>query len=451
MLKKVRALRLASIIHLTFLAVAACVSFPANAEELNIWVMATTAQPQQDMKEILRPYLLSHPNLRVNVTVLNWESAWAKINTAAESGHGPDIVELGSTWMATVAAKKVLEPISFEQQKSVGGAHAFFPALWNTTRGDNQTQIFAIPWYADARVAYYRTDVFQKLGIKANEAFANWGSFKQAMQKINGTEFHGKPINALGYPGKNDWDILHNLAPWIWNTGGDFLNHDLTASRINSPEALQAISYFTSFSDEGLVPSSALEKDSQQIEQGFFSGQYSVIFSGPWLLKMLSTDKAKGGQKESVAAKNFAVASYPAGMKGNQTFLSGSSLAVMSSSKNKGGAWDLLRFLVSREAQVNFSQKSGMLPARLEALDDPRLMQIQHYPEFIAQIKLGRHYPVTPVWGKLEIIFRKHIAKIVGNKANNKASLTNAEMKSILDQATSEINFVLKQNIEYSK
>jgi RND family efflux transporter MFP subunit len=37
----------------------------------------------------------------------------------------------------------------------------------------------------------------------------------------------------------------------------------------------------------------------------------------------------------------------------------------------------------------------------------------------------------------LEIIFRKHIAKIVGNKANNKTSLTNAEMKSILDQATS--------------
>ncbi len=47
----------------------------ARAAELNIWVMSTTAQQQQDMKELLRPYLAANPSLRVNVTVLNWESA----------------------------------------------------------------------------------------------------------------------------------------------------------------------------------------------------------------------------------------------------------------------------------------------------------------------------------------------------------------------------------------
>lgn len=390
-----------------------CFAQQVRAVELNIWVMSTTAQPQQDLREILRPYLALNPNLRVNVTVLNWENAWAKISAAAESGQGPDLLELGSTWVAAISAKDALEPISQAQQNEVGGEAAFFPASWVTTHRHNQGKVFAIPWYAGARVAFYRTDLFKQAGINPSDAFANWSSFKQAMQKINGISFEGKKVAALGYPGKSDSDILHNLAPWIWNAGGDFLSPDRKSASINSPETLQAVSYYTSFADEGLVPRSALEKDSVQIESGFFTNQYAVIFSGPWVLKMLNTPKAKGGQLETATARNFAVASYPAGIKGNQTFFSGSDLALMKSSKNKEEAWKLLKYLVSRPAQVKFSQLSGMLPARLDAANDPSLLKEPHYAEFIQQVKLGRHYPVVAAWGQLETVFRSHIAKIV--------------------------------------
>ncbi|MBC3883201.1 sugar ABC transporter substrate-binding protein [Undibacterium sp. LX40W] len=411
--------------------------------------MSTTAQPQQDMKDILRPYLQANPSLRVNVTVLNWESAWARINAAAESGQGPDLLELGSTWVTAISAKGALEPVPSTVQGLVGGAKQFFPALWGSTHRLNDSQIYAIPWYAGARVAFYRSDLFQHAGIRPNEAFANWGSFKQAMQKLKGIKLDGKLVGAFGYPGKNDWDILHNLAPWIWNAGGDFLNADQTKAIINSPEAMQAIRYFKSFADEGIVPASALERDSAQIEAGFFKGEYAVIFSGPWVLKMLSTDKAKGGQRESVTARNFGVASYPAGIKGNQTFFSGSNLAVMKSSKNKEQAWKLLQFLVSREAQIKYSTLSGMLPARLDALDDPILQQMPHYADFIAQVKLGRHYPVLPAWGKLETVFRTHIAQAVSMKTNDGSDsnkLGALSLKRVLDQAANEADRILKEN-----
>src|SRR4051812_6777309 len=78
---------------------AACLSGTAAGAELNLWVMSTTEQQQQDMRELLRPFLAAHPGVRVNVTVLNWESAWAKITAAAASGKGPDVIELGTTWV----------------------------------------------------------------------------------------------------------------------------------------------------------------------------------------------------------------------------------------------------------------------------------------------------------------------------------------------------------------
>src|SRR5207237_8492841 len=107
--------------------------------------------------------------------------------------------------------------------------------------------------------------------------------------------------------------------------------------------------------------------DAGQIESGFFNGQYAVIFTGPWILRQMATPKSKGGQLESVAAANFGIAPYPAGLKGNQTFFSGSDLAIMKSSKNKAEAWKLLAYLTGRDPQVTISKMSGMLPERLGA------------------------------------------------------------------------------------
>ena len=418
----------------------------SSAAELNVWVMATTAQQQQDMKELMRPYLAKNPNLRVNVTVLNWESAWSKITAAAASGQGPDILELGTTWVAAISSMNALEPISIQQQKEIGGANVFIPAVWGSTHRYDDTKIYAIPWYADARAAFYRTDVFKKAGVNPKEAFSNWTSFKQAMQKINGQIIDGKKIYALGYPGKNDWNVIHNLAPWIWNAGGDFLTADKKHSAINSPEALQAITYYTSFDAEGLVPSSALEKDSTQIESGFFNGQYAVIFSGSWILKQLTQPKSKGGQMDSVAAHNFGIEAYPAGLKGNQTLFSGSDLAIMKSSKNKDEAWKLLSYLTSREAEITYSKMSAMLPARTDALSDPSLEAEPHYAEFVAQVKTGRHYPSVAGWGPLESVYLKNIGNMFDIVAGVKGKYSPQAIKQALDVTANEANDVLDES-----
>ena len=46
--------------------------------------------------------------------------------------------------------------------------------------------------------------------------------------------------------------------------------------------------------------------------------------------------------------------------------------------------------LTSRDAQVQFSKMSGMLPARVDAASDASLMANPHYAQFIAQVKNGR-------------------------------------------------------------
>jgi multiple sugar transport system substrate-binding protein len=333
--------------------------------------------------------------------------------------------------------------VSAAQQAELGGPHAFFPVMWDTTHRYDDPQVYAVPWYAEARAAFYRADVFKQAGIDPHDAFANWGSFKQAMQKLNGIDVAGRKVAALGYPGKNDWNVVHNLAPWIWNAGGDLLTPDRKHSGINSTEAVQAVTYYTSFAAEGLVPASALEKDSAQIEAGFCNGQYAVIFTGPWLLRQMATPKAKGGQLESIGARNFGIAPYPAGLKGHQTFFSGSDLAVMKSSKNKAEAWKLVAFLTSRAPEVAFSRMSGMLPTRIDAANDPTLTADAHYAAFLAQVKIGRHYPSIPAWGPLESVYLKDLGSMFDIVSGVRGKYSPQAIRQALDATAQEANQVL--------
>ena len=155
-----------------------------------MWVMPVTTNAQHDVPALLAPWLAQHPGVTVRVTVLDWESGWNKITAAAASRRGPDLLELGSTWMPAIAAMGGLEPLSAAQLAEVGNGAPYYPELWKTTQVFGQKGVYGLPWYADVRAAFYRTDVFRQAGVDPAQAFATWDSFHAALKKINGT--HGR-------------------------------------------------------------------------------------------------------------------------------------------------------------------------------------------------------------------------------------------------------------------
>lgn len=65
---------------------------------LLLWVMPNSPKPEKDMMDLLEPFKATHPGVDIKVSVLDWGSAWTKLTTAAISGDGPDVVQLGTTW-----------------------------------------------------------------------------------------------------------------------------------------------------------------------------------------------------------------------------------------------------------------------------------------------------------------------------------------------------------------
>ena len=220
---------------------------------------------------------------------------------------------------------------------------------------------------------------------------------KDANVSIDGVE-----VSPLGSPGKNDWNVIHNLAPWIWGAGGDFIGagQEKLAFSIQK-QALTGILYYIDFVRNGYVPIEYLELNTAQVSSNFNNGSCAIYFDGPYEVKTLTTPPGQGGAAGSLTSRNFAVAPYPKGPQGRFTFVGGSDLGIFKQAKHQDEAFKVIQYLTSKQAQVNYAKVTGFLPARRDAFDDPFFSIDPNRRVFKEAVLYGRTYPCIPAWGLL--------------------------------------------------
>lgn len=413
---------------------------------LEVWIMPNSAQPAEEFKALVAPFERAN-GVEVKVTVLDWGVAWTRITAAAISGVGPDLVQLGTTWVGSISAMGVLEPLD-DVLQALGGQRAYLPAVWNTTRLSGARQATAMPWFSEIRAFYYRTDALKAAGVDPAQMFATWQGFEAGLERLARSTFTDPETRQRLFPfctaGKNSWDVLHNAAPWIWGAGGDIVRQlgGRWQSALNTPESLQGLYFFLSLAQKGYIPAESLEKNTAQIEADFQAGRCAVFASGPWMIQRAETPEARGGFRERSAAKNMGVAPYPAGPRGRYTFFGGSNLALFSFSRNKPLAKELLKYLGGPEAQLKYAQVSGMLPALRATWSAPEIQANPLMRVFVQAAQFGRTYPSLAGWGGVENLAVQHIGMAWDLVAQNR--LTQQSLKDLMDRASVAIDAALR-------
>jgi multiple sugar transport system substrate-binding protein len=373
-----------------------------------MWIMPNSLEPLRDVKDVLKEFEKANPNIKVKVSSVDWGAAWTKLTTAATSRDVPDIVQIGSTWVGSISGMGALLDLR-DKIDEIGGGNLFVPAAWKTSGIIGSGQVTAIPWIVDARALYYRTDVFRKLGLTGKD-LATWDSFKKTLVKIRDANLviEGLKIAPLGMPGKNDWNVVHNLSPWIWGAGGDYLAKDNQTSLLDSKEALQGVYFYVNLVKEGFVPPEFLEFNTAQVSSNFNQGSVAMYFDGPYEVRTLSTPPQQGGASEGITAKNFAVVPYPKGPKGRFCFVGGSNLAIFKTAKHKEEAWEVIKYLTTNyNAQLEYTKSCGFLPALKKVFEDPYFTVDPARRVFKEALLYGRTYPCIPPWGLLEPILTR--------------------------------------------
>jgi len=371
---------------------------------LRFWAMPNTSKPQADLENILKRFESQNPDIDVQVEILDWGNALDRITKAANSGIGPDVFQIGTTYTASITDLGSLSSLDATVQ-AVGGDTVFVPAVRSYMKPIYADSITSMPWFVDVRPVYYRTDVFAKVGLDPDAVFASWDAYRAGLARIRDAKLSidGQKMEAVGLAGKNDWNVVHNIYPWIVGNGGDIVNALGDSVLLDDERSVQGVLTFLRLIREGLSPRSYLEKSTAQVSAEFDQGRIATWQETTSKLVYLERPAEMGGVGASTAAKNFASALPPAGPAGRKLFIGGSNLAIFKSSKSQEAARKLVTFLTTdTTAVLEFSKASGMAPALIKVYESDYFQGNANRKLYKELAMAGKAYPAVPYWGALE-------------------------------------------------
>src|SRR5918999_1100263 len=415
-----------------------------ESAQVRFWVMNNGPDPVGDTEEIVRPFE-KETGIDVQVQLVGWDVQFDRTRNAAVSGKGPDVTQAGTTQVPFFAALGGFDDLS-DRVDDIGGDAAYAPGVWQTTQVSGRDGVYAVPWFTEARSIYYRKDLLEKAGVDPETAFTDWDAFKATLRKLKDSgAVDNEETYAYGSPGKQAFDLVHHVMPFVWDAGGAELNEDATSSTIASRQAQQGVRFVADLLPSGLYDPTALEKDGTQVEESFKGGRLAVWIGGPWVLASVEREDDDAWSDE--VRSNVGVAPMPAGPSGEAyTFVGGSNLMMFKSSENKDAAWELMKFLSQDSTQTAYADLMGMFPARLGPQEQAG-QKDPNYEAFYEAIQDGRTYAPIPQWGQVETAYRTRFGNILDMAAGHGKEDYSAEaVAAELEEAEKEANGLLAQD-----
>lgn len=387
------------------LAIAAALSASAAfaTDTLSVWIMPNGASPQEKLEQQLAKFT-EETHIPVQVQVLDWGEAWNRIASTLETGKGaPDVLQLGTSWIPYFASRGEIKPLNPYLGKIM--PDRFVAASWGTTHIDADTTIYSVPWFIDIRPVLANKRILKKYGIGKDD-IATYEGFSAAIARVNqGKELleDGAKVHGYAFPGKSDWNIPHNFAPWVWSEGGDFIAKDNDGkwqANILTEPTLKGIAKYLNFILDTLVSSETLQLNTAQIAQQFNNGELAFIVNTAEIVMQTRFNGSMGGLSNArIGADSVTVFPIPKGAAGSISFVGGSNLAIPAKNSNPN-ALKLLLYLTNDTNLDAYTKQIGFLPPSKTVLES--WADDEAYGELVHLLESGRTYTAIPEWGDIE-------------------------------------------------
>jgi multiple sugar transport system substrate-binding protein len=376
---------------------------------LNVWGMGEEAK---SLPKIAEDFEKENPNIKIKVQALPWDTAHDKLLTAVASKQGPDVLQLGTTWVPEFGSAKALMDIApmLDQYPELKPDN-FYPGSINTTKFDGAT--VGVPWYVDTRVLYYRTDILQSVGY--NEAPKTWDELKDAAAKLKarGGDKYGISLDtkeqslAFMFARQNGSKLLDGNKPLF-----------------NEAPFVEAVDYLNGFFKEELAPIDL----GMDIIPAFRDDAITPMFiSGPWMVKIINDQAPELDGK-------WATAVLPK-KENNISALGGSNLTVFQYTKHKDEAMKFLAYMSKPETQLKWMELTNSLPAAKEAWNSDVLENNKNYKVFGDQMEHSEPMPMIKPYEALSQKFLSTFEQIYRANANVQDEMNkyNKEAEDILN------------------
>lgn len=103
--------------------------------------------------------------IKVKLEVIPWSDLLNRILAATASGQGPDVLNIGNTWSASLQATGALLPWNSANFEAIGGKDRFVASAIGSAGAAGQDPA-AVPLYSMSYALYYNKKMFQQAGVE---------------------------------------------------------------------------------------------------------------------------------------------------------------------------------------------------------------------------------------------------------------------------------------------
>ncbi|MBL1068801.1 sugar ABC transporter substrate-binding protein [Streptomyces sp. 7-21] len=333
-----------------------------NPGTLTYWASNQGISLEHD-ERVLRPQLERFEELtgiEVELEVIDWDQLLDRILAATTSGEGPDVLNIGNTWSASLQATGALMPWGDEEFEAIGGRDRFVESALEACGAPGQDPA-AVPLYSLAYALYYNRELFDEAGIE--EPPATWEELIEVGQQLTDDDTYGLAIEGASYTTN-----AHHAFTFGQQHGADFFDEEGNPT-FDTPEAARAIEQYIDLLGEADIaaPGNAEYAQNQSLSD-FSSGRAAML---------LWQAAGRAVQEQGMDPDAYGVAPVPfqanppEGGRHVNSMVAGINIAVFGNTDNLDGALEFVEFMTSDETQRALNQEFGSLPPVLSAQEDP--------------------------------------------------------------------------------
>lgn len=370
--------------------------------------------------------------VEVKLTRWTWGNAWQQMIDISTHGQGPDISQVGSTWVSSLVSMNALRPIPSQIIARIGGEDAFVHSAWESVVMGDDKNPWSIPLTSYTYAVAYRRDLLAQLGLDGDAAFATPSTFEDTIRRL-------EQLNAV----KDAWlmpfvpfpfsDFVHNAASWIWSSGGQMLDNRGKQVLFDSPATLAGLKAY--FRLMRRLPTNELIYAPDCMQHLVRGNAAAVLTDSPALFAGIQQ-----GTPETEKLAAASLLSLPWSGSGNVVIWR----HTYGYPDRLEAVFKLAEFLTSKNTMIEVGRRSHKLPARMDALDE--LIPVGHPLRSVKTqlVSSSRTYRTIPLWRRIENQFGQELATIAGKTVEHKETDVDALLTESMKFLTQRLNLTLE-------
>jgi multiple sugar transport system substrate-binding protein len=382
----------------------------SSPKTLTYWASNQGRSIQQD-QQVLGPELKkfeAKTGIKVKLEVIGWPDLLNRILAATSSGQGPDVVNVGNTWSASLQATGAFQSFDDATIGKVGGKAKFIPSTLTSTGAPGKPPAF-VPLYGLAYGLFYNKKLFADAGLQPpkswQELVADAKKLTDPAKKQYGVVMEGASYTegahfAFMFGRQNGANLFQNGQPGF-----------------DSPQMVAGVKQYVDLmaTQKVVNPSNAEYLNDADMLKDFAGGKAAMM--------MIQSYAPKGLAENGMKAGEFGVVPIPApdplppGGHKVSSHVAGINIGVFKNTKNKDGALKLIDFLTSPEEQKILDTQLGPLPVVQQAYDDPKFQtpEIKTFRDILANA--SETLPMIPQEAQFETLVGNTVKQLIADAA----------------------------------